>query len=506
MNERQRVRILVVDDEREIAAGVTRALEALGYEVVGTCHDASEALVRARATHPNLAIVDVRLHGEQSGIQLASVLRTELGVLVIFLTAFADDAMLEKAARSAAAACLLKPVTDRDLRTAVETALSRHRTLTRESATERAIAAASVASGIAHEINNPLALVKTNVEFALEALETARRDPKSLSEAKLKQLLGALTDAKEGADRVRAVVSEMTTLAEEKIPAPNAVDMNGVLDAAWAIACGDAPDRRHWRYHVGTLPPIEGDEVQLVQLFTHLLQNAVQYRRTDGTHEVSLTAQPSGDGVEVIIADTGPGIAKELQSRVFDPFFTTRGAKAGRGLGMTIAGAITRAHLGEITIDSDLGVGTRIRVWLPRELRSARSQGAPSPSPVVSKAKPRVLVVDDEPAIGRSIQRMLKGDYDVRIAGDGPEALAALSSTRFDAILCDVTLPGMEGTELYTEIERRHPLLAPRVVFVTGGTFSRKSQVFLDSLANKTIRKPFAAEEIRSALREVLAR
>lgn len=494
--------ILVVDDDEAITKGVAFALESRGYAVV-RCHTASDALTAARAAPPDLALVDIKLHAEDSGIHVASVLRTELGVPVIFMTAFGDEETIARAAQAGAASLLLKPVTDQDLRCATEIALARHRILAKEATAERIATAASLANGLAHEVNNPLAYLAANLEYAVAAVDAMKRDPARTSE-QLASIGRALGDAIEGAERIRSVVADITTFARAQVPTPDHVDLAATLRAAWAIACGDARERRHWVIEIADLPPIEGDEIQLVQLFTRLLQNAVDHRRAEGTHRVALRAHADERGVVVEIEDNGRGIPRELHSRIFDPFFTTRGAKAGRGLGLAIAGSIVRAHFGEISLESRVGIGTTVTVWLPRELRFALASDAVAPK--VTSDRPRILVIDDEPAIGRSIKRMLKSDYEVHAVGDGTAALEELGRSAFDGILCDVTLPGMDGTDLYSEIRRRHPTLASRIVFVTGGTFSARSQAFLDSLANKTIRKPFAVEEIRSALREILAR
>ncbi len=492
--------ILVVDDDEAITKGVAVALESRGYAVV-RCHTASEALTLARVEPPDLALVDIRLNAEDSGIHVASVLRTELGVPVIFMTAFGDEETISRATHAGAAALLLKPVTDQDLRCATEIALARHRILAKAATAERIATAASLANGLAHEVNNPLAFLTASLEYAVATVDAMKRDPQRSLE-QLGSVARALSDAIEGAERIRSVVADITTFARAQVPVPERVDLGATLRAAWAIACGDAKERRHWQIDVADLPPIEGDEVQLVQLFTRLLQNAVDHRRSEGPHRVALRAHADERGVTVEIEDTGRGIPRELHSRIFDPFFTTRGAKAGRGLGLAIAGAIVRAHFGEIGLESRVGVGTTVTVWLPREAKLAL--GSDTTAPKVTSERPRVLVVDDEPAIGRSIKRMLKGEYEVHTVGDGSAALTELGRATYDAILCDITLPGMDGTDLYAEIRRRHPALASRIVFVTGGTFSARSQAFLDSLPNKTIRKPFAVEEIRSALREVL--
>ncbi len=505
MTDRSETKILVVDDETAIADGVADMLGELGYSVTACCNEASTAIESARDKVPAIALVDIRLHGEESGIELANLLRTELGIPVLFMTAFADRRTIARATRASAAGCLLKPVTAQDLECAIEIGLARHQTLTREAAAERLAAASRVAEGLAHEINNPLTYVSSNIELALEAVASAERDPGTAA-AKLAKIRTALTEAKEGGDRVRGIVTDMTTFAAQAVPAPVPVDIASVLRAAWAIACGDARDAKRWELVVPELPTIEGDEVQLVQLFTRLLQNAVQYPRSGRSHSVQLRASSDDRAVTVTIRDTGRGIPRGIQRRVFDPFFTTRGARAGRGLGLAIAAGVVRAHLGEITLESAPDVGTLVKVVLPRSQGSvarASGQGIPSP-PAVTKARPRVLVIDDEPAIARSIQRMLQKEYDVRAVADGPAALTELGNAPYDAVLCDVTLPGMLGTEVFTEIERRHPALADRVVFITGGAFGGRIQAFLDSLPNKTIRKPFAVEEIRSTLREML--
>jgi len=152
---------------------------------------------------------------------------------------------------------------------------------------------------------------------------------------------------------------------------------------------------------------------------------------------------------------------------------------------------------------SELGRGTTARVLLPvfvgRDC-SARSEGPRAPSAPPAQ-RSRVLVVDDEPLVASLLERMLAPVHDVSIATNGKDALEAIFASPFDAIVCDVMMPGMTGMDVYTTLLARDPRLAERVVFMTGGAFVPRVAEFLASIENPTLEKPFQLSALQTALR-----
>jgi PAS domain S-box-containing protein len=368
----------------------------------------------------------------------------------------------------------------------------------RLSVANRMASVGTLAAGVAHEINNPLAYVISN-------LATASATAASLPEASA-ELRDALLDAREGAERVRRIVGELRTFSrpEEATSAP--VDVRGVLDAAANLARHEIRHRARVVRSYDEVPPVEANESRLAQAFLNLLVNAAQAipeGRADA-NEIRLAVRPDRDRVRVEVTDTGVGIAPEHVDRVFDPFFTTKPVGAGTGLGLSICHGIVSSHGGEIRVRSELGKGSTFTVILPATARR------PTPAPGVLRSAPagrrgRILVVDDEAPLAASLKRVLGRDHDVVAVSSGREALdLVMGGERFDVILCDLMMPELTGMDLSERLSREAPHAARTLVFMTGGAFTPGARAFLDDPTRRRIEKPFDPEALRSLVRELV--
>jgi CheY-like chemotaxis protein len=253
------------------------------------------------------------------------------------------------------------------------------------------------------------------------------------------------------------------------------------------------------------LPPVDGNGSRLGQVFLNLLVNAA-HAIPEGRVEASairVRAYADGGNVVVEISDTGVGIPPHVIGRIFDPFFTTKPIGQGTGLGLAISHEIVRSMGGSIQVESTPGTGTTFRVVLPA---APRAPAAPERAPAapVKSTRARVLVVDDEPAVGRSIQALLAPDLDVTHVTRGAEALARVARGEgFDAVLCDLMMPEMSGIELFIELQRKNPALARRVVFLTGGAFTDQARDFLAHAEHPPLEKPFTETALRAAIERI---
>jgi two-component system cell cycle sensor histidine kinase/response regulator CckA len=200
------------------------------------------------------------------------------------------------------------------------------------------------------------------------------------------------------------------------------------------------------------------------------------------------------------------GIAADILGRVFDPFFTTKPIGVGTGLGLPICRSIVESFGGTMDLRSVHGEGTTVCVELPVH---ARHTDAPPAEPTRRSSRPpegrsRVLVVDDEPLVASLLRRMLASKHDVSIATCGAEALKELESGAFDAIICDVMMPGMTGMDLYAVLHARDPNLARRFVFMTGGAFVPRVAEFLAAVDNPKLEKPFDLDTIARAIQHIV--
>jgi PAS domain S-box-containing protein len=376
-------------------------------------------------------------------------------------------------------------------------------------------------AGLGHEINNPLAFVAGNVDVALrsavelerllEKVQSQRVDPEHLDTlwklgTGLKDIRAALTDARQGARRVRAIVQDLRAFARPEESGSAPVLIEPVLEASLNMVRNEI---RHRARLVKELAPgvsVIGNESRLGQVFLNLLTNAAHAIPAGEAdkHQITVRSYPAADRVVIEISDTGSGIAAADLPRVFEPFFTTKPVGQGTGLGLAICRDTVFAMGGEIQIESELGKGTTVRVSLPA---SARPAALPESSKVPPQEMPsslRVLVVDDEPLIGRVVARCLGRDHVVQSVTTGREALDTLMTAEpYDVVFLDVMMPDMSGIDVYRALERDAPGRLSRVVFLTGGAFTAEARSFLDRVPNRRVHKPFEARELRAVAEEV---
>lgn len=385
---------------------------------------------------------------------------------------------------------------------------------------DRMASMGTLAAGVAHEINNPLAYVIANLGFAHDTLralvEESRRPALAASSAsagaataRLEQTVEALVDAREGAERVRLIVRDLKTFSRGDDTTQHPIDVRKVLESCVAMAANEIRHRARLVRELGAVPHVFGNESRLGQVFLNLLVNAAQAipdGRSD-TQEILLRTRTAPDGSAVVeIADTGPGLAPGVREQLFAPFFTTKPIGIGTGLGLSICRDIVTAMQGTIEVESEPGHGALFRVTLPAAPEVA-STAAPTVNPTpVSAARARVLVIDDEPQVALVAARILRRRHDVQVASTAEEAVEWLAGgARFDAVVCDLMMPVMSGMQFHAELQRRFPALCPRILFVTGGAFTQAAAAFLASVPNPRLEKPFDPDELMRLVNEQIA-
>jgi CheY-like chemotaxis protein len=242
----------------------------------------------------------------------------------------------------------------------------------------------------------------------------------------------------------------------------------------------------------------------------NLLLNAVQALpegRVDSNEIRLLVRAPGPDRVVVEVHDNGAGIPPEVRGRIFEPFFTTKPVGIGTGLGLAICHGIVSSLGGTLSFESEVGKGAVFRVELAAAARA--SDAAPAargirqaPVEAAPTARRRILVVDDEPIVCFSLERLLSREGEVVAVTSARHALACIEAgARFDVILCDVMMPEMDGASMYAELRKLVPGQAERMVFVTGGAFTARTRDFMSSVPNPRISKPFDVERLLTLVR-----
>jgi len=368
---------------------------------------------------------------------------------------------------------------------------------------DRMASVGTLAAGVAHEINNPLTYITANIDTVIEEIRLLAGGSSS---GRLKDIEEVLLEARAGTARVAKIVRGLKTFSrvdEERI---GVVDLVPVLELSVNMALNEIRQRAQLVKEFGVVPFVDADDARLGQVFINLLVNAAQAipeGKTD-INEIRIVTSTDTDGRAVVeIRDTGPGMAPALMARIFDPFFTTKPVGIGTGLGLAICHNIISSMGGEISVSSEVGKGTAFRVVLP----PSRISVLPAPLPVKrsdgASSKPaRVLVVDDEPAVGFAVRRVLR-NHEVTVVTEAQSALDLLATGKdFDVILSDLMMPGMSGMEFHAALSGLHPRMASRVVFVTGGAFTPEANAFLDRVPNERMEKPFNFVELREMVQK----
>jgi PAS domain S-box-containing protein len=366
---------------------------------------------------------------------------------------------------------------------------------------DRMASVGTLAAGVAHEINNPLAFILANLEFALAELQGADADP---------EVLRALGEARDGGQRVREIVRDLKAFSRADGTGREAVDLRQVLHSALALAQNEIRHRARLEVETGDVPPVIGSEHRLGQVLLNLLINASQAipegRASENVVRAVTGTHPDGRA-SVAVSDTGSGIAPEVLPRIFDPFFTTKPVGVGTGLGLSICHGIVSGLGGEIRVESTPGKGSTFLVLLPAAPAAARAEPWGDEGGATAGARRgRILIVDDEPLVGRAVSRTLSPLHDVVVRTSAHAALEEVArGPAFDLLLCDLMMPEVTGMDLHVRLGEAAPALAERTVFLTGGAFTRAAREFLARVPNPRIEKPFEPDELRALVARILA-
>jgi two-component system NtrC family sensor kinase len=250
------------------------------------------------------------------------------------------------------------------------------------------------------------------------------------------------------------------------------------------------------------LPAILGDADQLHQVLANLLINAQQALDLQPQpRRIRISARASGDEIEIVVADNGPGIPADLRNRVFDPFFTTKPVGSGTGVGLSISRGIVEAHGGAMNLapEGEGGAAFVIRLPMAPQVSVPNAPAPVEPRAAVTAAARHALIVDDEPEVAELLAEMVEAQgLRCQIAFDGAMAQSLLQSRDYDVILCDLRMPVMDGRALLAWLAEHRPSLCNRLAFITGDTLVQGQGGALEQLGRPILEKPFVSAEVRS--------
>jgi two-component system NtrC family sensor kinase len=367
--------------------------------------------------------------------------------------------------------------------------------------TEKLSALGKLIAGVAHEINNPLTGIIGYAQILLN-----RKD-------ELEPLVRKGLDViYEEAQRAARIVQNLLQFARKHPPQRNYTSINSIIEKTLEL--------KEYELRVNNidvsldldpdLPMTMADVHQLQQVFINVITNAQQaiMKAGEPTGRIEIKTE-SGDGdppfIRITFRDNGPGIPEEVIKDIFDPFFTTKEVGQGTGLGLSICYGIIKEHNGNIYASNSPEGGAIITIELPvvKDITLEMEQvkvGEPGVLPPLN-----ILVVDDEISIQDMLVDTLSGDgHKVDTASNGEVAMEKLRSRKYDVIISDIKMPGMNGQTFYEYLSRLNPTMAQRVIFITGDTLGQETEEFLNSVKAPHLEKPFTVEDVLSTIRETL--
>jgi signal transduction histidine kinase len=527
----RRGRILMVDDEIGGLCLLENVLNRLGFPHVRKHTCPYTFLAECETWQPDLVIVDLEMP-KLSGIKITEHIRaaqaaqsTEACLPILMITGSPEASAKRDALRAGVTDIMLKPfdlsellmrirnllrtrfqhleiqsqnqaledkVAERtaSLRKAVAELETSQRQVVQQ---ERLRAFGEMAGGVVHDFNNSLMSIIGYSELILQD-GTMLDDPEALHHY-VKTINTAGRDAAHVVSRLRDFYRP-----REQTDVFTPVEINDVLEAVgpmtkpkWHDHALESGRTIRLELELQKTPPLLGNAAELREVFTNLIFNAVDAMPTGGT--ITLRSREHDGCAEIEFADTGTGMTEEVRQRCLEPFFSTK-AEQGTGLGLATVFGIIRRHGGVLTIESELGCGTTIRMTFPTCVSEAAKVAEAQPALDRSL---RVLVVDDEPAARDVVTRYLVGDgHRVTTATSGSEAMREAQAGKFDLVITDHGMPGMNGLQLADAL---HDVDAKRpIILLTGFAFGAEQQ---PASIRRVLKKPLVPAALRGSLHEV---
>ncbi len=540
-------RILVCEDEGIIALDLQSLLNDLGYDVPAVVSSGEEAIVKAEEVRPDLVLMDIMLNGELDGTEAAEQIHGKFDIPIVFLTANADENILTRAKKAEPYGYIVKPFKDIQVRAAIEMALHKcqmeaelgnyrvrleelvdDRTCELKKANEqlqqefagrieleeqlrqsqKMEVLGRLAGGVAHDFNNLLTVITGYADLGMR---------------KLSDQHGAHTDFEQirsAAERASHLVRQLLIFSRKQLIEPLPLNLNLLIeDTKTMLGRLIGEDIELSTLLAPDLPEVLADSNQLEQVLINLVVNA----RDAMPHGGQLTIETAnvhlgsdyiirrpevtvGEYVKMTVRDTGVGMTPEVKGHLFEPFFTTKEVGKGTGLGLATCYGVVKSNQGHMEVDSTPGEGSSFTVYLPRYSSGPAKQPLQDEYPNSPGGSETILLAEDEAGVRAVASLTLRRQgYRVLEATDGFDALRLTQEhllEGIDLLLTDVIMPGMNGSELATQLQIASP--ATRVLYTSGYTDDAIGSYGMLDPGTEFLSKPFSPPTLARKVREVL--
>lgn len=353
-------------------------------------------------------------------------------------------------------------------------------------------------SGVAHELNNPLATILTWSE---------RLSSRSLDDVAKRGIQTILSES----ERAAKIVRKLLTFSRKRHTTRGLIELNQIVRETLLLRAYDqrVSNIRTVEALADGLPTVFADPHQIKQVLLNLLVNAEQAMLSEngrGTMTIRTWHDADQESVVLEVNDNGPGVPDQVQAKIFEPFFTTKSVGQGTGLGLTVAYAIVQEHGGRIRIASKKGKGASFFVEFPLTTTVSQKVARPTKSEDSTGKGARVLVAEDESALSTAVsEALMDAGFQVDCARDGQEALDRIKAKTYDLLICDLKMPRMDGPTLHRLLTQIKPALAHRTIFVTGDVAETENERFLEESGCPWLAKPFRLADLLAFANDVVS-
>ena len=516
--------IMIVEDNTTVAQDCHDCLIKLGYNVTSIQASGEESILKAQTELPDAVLMDIHLRDKMDGIKAAEHIYNQFQIPVVFLSAYGDRELLDRAKQVGSFGYLIKPFEERELYATLEMALYKARAEKEHKQMEAQInllqkmeSIGTLAGGIAHDFNNLLFVTLGNINLAEDNLQKGNSAFENLKAAEksclqAKKLTKKLITFSKGGSPVKEETSIDKLVRDMVIDALKESDVQPAFSIPYDIK------------------PIKIDIVQIKQVVNNITVNAKEAMNNKGVlktdiENVDITKKDNlplapGKYIKLSFKDNGIGISKQNINKIFDPYFSTkgRGAEKAQGLGLAICHSIITRHNGSITVESEPDAGATFLIYLPALTSKEPDLQKPAKKPVakvpaqhLGTNKGKILVMDDEEAIRTLMHQMINRlGYDVETCIDGKEAIETYIKAMelkqpFDAVILDLTNKlGMGGQQTMEKLLEIDP--DTKGIIITGYSDDPVVTNYRAYGFSDFITKPATRDKLSRVISEVISR